>query len=85
MLEFIIKWNILQKNIKNKIFYRLYFFIFKLTTRYIDKTNNYNSSYESKMSLDELLNEYSRKNSTKKQLEEKPKSLFDKFKSIFKK
>lgn len=51
----------------------------------INKTNNYNSSYESKMSLDELLNEYSRKNSTKKQLEEKPKSLFDKFKSIFKK
>lgn len=51
----------------------------------INKANNYNSSYESKMSLDELLNEYSRKNSTKKQLEEKPKSLFDKFKSIFKK
>ncbi len=51
----------------------------------INKTNNYNSSYESKMSLDELLNEYSRKNSTKKQLEEKTKSLFDKFKSIFKK
>lgn len=51
----------------------------------INKTNNYNSSYESKMSLDELLNEYSRKNSTKKQVEEKPKSLFDKFKSIFKK
>lgn len=37
------------------------------------------------MSLDELLNEYSRKNSTKNQVEEKPKSLFDKFKSIFKK
>lgn len=51
----------------------------------INKANNYNSSYESKMSLDELLNEYSRKNSTKKQLKEKPKSLFDKFKSIFKK
>lgn len=51
----------------------------------INKTNNYNSSYDSKMSLDELLNEYSIKNSTKKQLEEKPKSLFDKLKSIFKK
>lgn len=51
----------------------------------INKTSNYNSSYESKMSLDELLNEYSIKNSPKKQLEEKPKSLFDKFKSIFKK
>lgn len=51
----------------------------------INKANNYNSSYESKMSLDELLNEYSIKNPTKKQLEEKPKSLFDKLKSIFKK
>lgn len=51
----------------------------------INKTNNYNSSYDSKMSLDELLNEYSIKNSAKKQLEEKPKSLFDKLKSIFKK
>ncbi len=51
----------------------------------LTRTNNYNSSYQSKMSLDELLNEYSRKNSTKKQLKEKPKSLFDKFKSIFKK
>lgn len=51
----------------------------------INKTNNYNSSYDSKMSLDELLNEYSIKNPTKKQLEEKPKSLFDKLKSIFKK
>lgn len=51
----------------------------------ISKTNNYNSSYETKMSLDELLNQHSRKTSITNELEEKPKSLLNKFKSLFKK
>lgn len=51
----------------------------------ISKTDNYNSSYEAKMSLDELLDQHSRKTSRKSELEEKPKSLLNKFKSLFKK
>ena len=49
----------------------------------IDKTNNH--SYSSKMGLDDLLNEYSKKSPTKKEFEVKPKSLIDIFKSLFKK
>lgn len=51
----------------------------------ISKTDYYNSSYEGKMSLDELLDQNSRKTSIKSELEEKPKSLLNKFKSLFKK
>lgn len=50
----------------------------------IIRTNNFNSFSEPKMSLDELLNEYSNKTSKRNELEEKPKSFLDKFKSLFK-